>query len=131
MKKNGFLFLFSLLTLTACHTQKDFNHIVGATVDEHGCRPSSGYSWSQALHQCVRLWEVAERLESGTQTAFLLFNADLTTAELVVDGTSYLCKRDKMQPLLWQSKNRQQRVFFNNGMKTAFINGKTFSAEMK
>ena len=131
MKNIALFALLSLLSLSACRTQKDFNHIVGATYDDHGCNSAAGYTWSNALRQCVRLWEVGERLESGTKTAFLIFNVDSTLAEIIVDNKSYLCKRNKQEPKLWCTKDAKHRISFNNGMKAAFVNGVTYSAEIK
>lgn len=36
--------------------------LLGADKDEHGCRPSAGYSWSELLGECVRLWEVSAKI---------------------------------------------------------------------
>lgn len=30
--------------------------IVGGDVDAHGCKPSTGYAWNEALASCVRPW---------------------------------------------------------------------------
>ena len=31
--------------------------LVGNDVDEHGCKPSAGYSWCEAKQKCLRVWE--------------------------------------------------------------------------
>lgn len=33
---------------------------VGAYTDEHGCRPSAGYTWCPKENRCVRIWELAK-----------------------------------------------------------------------
>jgi hypothetical protein len=37
--------------------------MVGGDVDAHGCKPSTGASWSVTLKKCVRIWEVGQRLK--------------------------------------------------------------------
>lgn len=31
--------------------------LVGADVDEYGCKPSAGYSWCESKKKCIREWE--------------------------------------------------------------------------
>jgi outer membrane biogenesis lipoprotein LolB len=74
------------LLLAACSTQTQ--HMVGNDQDIHGCRASAGYQWSALTNQCVRLFEQAVRLQSleanETGSAFVLFNADQSQAELTL-----------------------------------------------
>ena len=74
------------LLLAACSTQPP--QLVGNDQDAHGCRASAGYQWSPLLGQCVRLFEQAVRLQSleatETGSAFVLFNADQSKAELTL-----------------------------------------------
>jgi len=62
--------------------------MVGNDQDIHGCRASAGYQWSALTNQCVRLFEQAVRLQSlksdETGSAFVLFNADQSKAELTL-----------------------------------------------
>lgn len=32
-------------------------YIVGNDIDEHGCKPSTGYTWCPSTGQCQRMWE--------------------------------------------------------------------------
>ncbi|WP_429234462.1 hypothetical protein [Aeromonas salmonicida] len=74
------------LLLAACSTPTQ--HMVGNDQDIHGCRASAGYQWSALTNQCVRLFEQAVRLQSlesdETGSAFVLFNADQSKAELTL-----------------------------------------------
>ncbi len=33
------------------------NGMMGGDIDEHGCKPSAGYSWCEATQECIRSWE--------------------------------------------------------------------------
>ncbi len=74
------------LLLAACSTPEQ--HLVGGDRDSHDCIGSAGYQWSALTNQCVRLFEQAVRLQSleanETGSAFLLFNADQSQAELTL-----------------------------------------------
>ena len=75
------------LLLAACNTTPR-EPLVGADRDEHGCIGSAGYQWSALAGQCVRLFEQGIRLnptDAGqTVSAFVLFNADQSKAELTL-----------------------------------------------
>ncbi|MFM4964928.1 hypothetical protein [Aeromonas bivalvium] len=80
------------LLLAACNTTPR-EPMVGADRDEHDCIASAGYQWSALAGQCVRLFEQGIRLnptDAGqTASAFVLFNADQSQAELhLPDGES-------------------------------------------
>ncbi|HHQ4927350.1 TPA: hypothetical protein ACSP88_000737 [Aeromonas hydrophila] len=76
------------LLLAACSTPEQ--HLVGSDRDSHGCIGSAGYQWSALTKQCVRLFEQGIRLnptDAGqTSSAFVLFNADQSQAELTLPG---------------------------------------------
>lgn len=76
------------LLLAACSAPEPT--LVGNDQDAHGCRASAGYQWSPLTSQCVRLFEQAIRLQSlkdgETGSAFVLFNADQSQAELTLPG---------------------------------------------
>ncbi|AUZ73889.1 MULTISPECIES: hypothetical protein [Aeromonas] len=84
------------LLLAACSTPEQ--HLVGGDRDSHGCIGSAGYQWSALTKQCVRLFEQAVRLQSleagETGSAFVLFNADQSQAELTLpSGEQHLLTR--------------------------------------
>ncbi|MGL4506109.1 MAG: hypothetical protein ACRCUF_10280, partial [Aeromonas sobria] len=76
--------LTASLLLAACSAPEP--SMVGNDHDNHGCLASAGYQWSPLANQCVRLFEQGVRLNptdtSQTSSAFVLFNADQTLAEL-------------------------------------------------
>ncbi|MFQ2572295.1 hypothetical protein ACK3Z8_13785 [Aeromonas caviae] len=85
------------LLLAACNTTPR-EPLVGADRDEHGCIGSAGYQWSALAGQCVRLFEQGIRLnptDAGqTGSAFVLFNADQSQAELTLpSGEQHLLTR--------------------------------------
>ena len=56
--------LFGMILLSGCaqtqtqtQEQGQQGQIVGNDKDAHGCIPSAGYSWCEALQQCIRPWE--------------------------------------------------------------------------
>ena len=70
--------------------QKNTN-IVGNDADEHGCKPSTGYTWSALKNECVRVFEVGTRLNHTVSqnknyetSAFVIFDND--KAELFLDN---------------------------------------------
>ncbi|WP_323996539.1 hypothetical protein [Aeromonas hydrophila] len=84
------------LLLAACSTPEQ--HLVGSDRDSHGCIDSAGYQWSALTKQCVRLFEQGIRLnptDAGqTSSAFVLFNADQSQAELTLpSGEQHLLTR--------------------------------------
>lgn len=98
MKK---LLLFSSLILLcfACgnkktqsnETSKDSveNTKVGNDGDDHGCKPSTGYSWSELKNECVKTFEIGTKLnhsedgKSYTSASYVIFEGD--KAELFLD----------------------------------------------
>lgn len=72
--------------------------MVGNDRDEHGCIGSAGYTWSEALQTCIRLWENGIRLKAvgplkdkgvpayeGATDAFIVFSLDSAKVELVTE----------------------------------------------
>jgi hypothetical protein len=41
------------------YTPGECPQLVGNDSDEHGCKASAGYSWCEAKHKCLRIWEEA------------------------------------------------------------------------
>jgi len=48
------IFVLGIVALFAGCVQEG---VVGGDVDEHGCKPSAGYSWCEAKQKCLRTWE--------------------------------------------------------------------------
>lgn len=126
MKKIVFA-LIAIATLTACGSSKNMEKLVGADRDEHDCIASAGYTWSDALHQCIRIWEVGERFEAGQKSIFLVFDNDSTYAEIFTDTDKILCKRNKSQRYLWLSRKGTENVRINNGVTSVFVKNYTYT----
>lgn len=59
--------------------------MVGADSDEHGCKASAGYTWSEVLKDCIRVFEKGIRTEAvdgSNDSAFIVFGPDSTQVEL-------------------------------------------------
>ena len=76
--------LAMLLLATAC-SHPTLGKLVGSDRDDHGCLSSAGYTWSYALHDCVRLWEMGKRFDSGPHQVYLVFSTDSTFAEIFAE----------------------------------------------
>ena len=126
MKKFVFV-LIVITTLTACGSSKNMGKLVGVDRDEHDCIGSAGYTWSDALHQCIRIWEVGERFEAGQKNIFLVFDGDSAYAEIFTDTNKILCKRDKTQHNLWLSRKGTENVRINNGVTSVFVKNYTYT----
>ena len=123
MKKKNITFpiaavmMVGLLMISAC-SHSTIGRLVGSDRDEHGCLTSDGYQWSNALHDCVRVWEVGERFDEGEKPVFLVYSRDSLFAEIFVDGKQpILCKRVKGTQT-WKALQGKQRVFISNGITT-------------
>ena len=55
--------------------------MVGNDADEHGCKPSTGYQWSELKQTCIRIFEDGIRLDAQaegvdkTTSAFAVFKS--------------------------------------------------------
>ena len=118
---------FALVAFGAC--QSSMKGLVGADRDDHGCIASAGYTWSYALHDCIRVWEQGHILSYGGQTAGLVFSADSVYAEVFChDGRRVICRRKKGQTL-WTARNTGENVFVRNGVLTAELTEGVFTKE--
>ena len=82
--KNLTITIFGLIAgmmLCSC-SHSSFGRLVGSDRDEHGCIGSAGYTWSYALHDCIRLWEAGIRFDAGPEQTFVVFSSDSTYAEV-------------------------------------------------
>lgn len=100
MKNFLFFSVFAFLFVAAsCTTNKKTaertpvsgeDKLVGNDRDEHGCIGSAGYSWSEVLQDCIRIWESGTRLKpvegDSTLIAYIVFNADSSKVELFYPG---------------------------------------------
>lgn len=130
MRRSSFSILSLLFLATlfvACHN-KAIEPLIGGDRDDHGCLPSAGYTWSYALHDCVRIWEVGERFESTQNSVFLVFSADSTFAEIFTTEKSILLRRENRQSNTWSHRRGDERVTIQpNGVITVFANNFYFT----
>lgn len=59
--------------------------LVGGDQDNHGCLGSAGYTWSRAMKDCVRVFEVGVRADAVGRNfgaVFIVFSPDSAKAEL-------------------------------------------------
>ena len=115
--------------LAACSNDL-YNKFLGGQRDDHGCLSAAGYTWSDVLHQCVRVWEIADRLEQGSRTAFVLFSADSARAEIFTTDGSVICMRDKVETNKWNEKRGQSKLTIQNGVMTVRTSGVTYTKEL-
>lgn len=118
--------LFFVALLSACaHTS--LGKLVGSDRDEHGCIGSAGYTWSDALHSCVRLWEAGTRFDNGPEQTFLIFSADSTLAEVFSgESASVLCRRVKDSDV-WKPRKGNTSVSIQNGIITVHVNDYSYT----
>ena len=122
-----FLMTIALVAFGAC--QSSMKGLVGADRDDHGCIASAGYTWSYALHDCIRVWEQGHILSYGGQTAGLVFSADSVYAEVFCHGgRRVICRRKKGQTL-WTARKTGEKVFVRNGVLTAELTEGVFTKE--
>ena len=102
--------------LTASCSHKNLAaHLVGADRDEHGCRASAGYTYSYALHDCIRVWDVGTRLEHNGQYAFAVFSDDSLFCEIIgLDGERPICRRKKGSNT-WNCRRKEDCVTMEDG----------------
>ena len=65
--------------------QADTVHVVGGDKDKHGCIASAGYTWSEVLKDCIRLWEKGVRVADVAdkeKAAYIVFSPDSLQVEL-------------------------------------------------
>lgn len=96
-----------IMTMCAC-SHKPTQKLVGNDRDDHGCIASAGYRWSEAKKDCIRIWEVGERLDNGDKTAFVVFSNDSVLAEVYLDdGRLVMCKKHGDT---WQAEKEEVTV---------------------
>lgn len=127
-----FFFSSLLLAVLAACSHSPIDTLVGADRDEHGCIGSAGYTWSYALHDCVRTWEVGERFDGPSKSIYLVYSDDSLFAEVFTqDGKQVLCKRQKRKPNTWLSKSKRESVVINNGITLVKINNFSYTKSLR
>ena len=127
--KRPLFFLMTIAQVAFGACQSSMKGLGGADRDDHGCIASAGYTWSYALHDCIRVWEQGHILSYGGQTAGLVFSADCVYAEVGWhDGRRVICRRKKGQTL-WTARKTGEKVFVRNGVLTAELTEGVFTKE--
>lgn len=78
------------LLLASCSTNDAGSPMVGSDTDEHGCKASAGYQWSQLRSECIRIFESGIRLDpqapdlDPAASAFVVFKSDTDQAQAEV-----------------------------------------------
>ena len=122
MKHLIFIAVVTLGMICTSCAHSSFGKLVGSDRDEHGCIGSAGYTWSYALHSCVRLWEVGTRFDNGPESVFLIYSPDSTFAEIFPQSSSsVLCKRVK-NTNVWRPKKGNEEVSIVNGVTCVKVN---------
>ncbi|MQR01063.1 hypothetical protein [Glaciimonas soli] len=88
---SGLFFAFSLTSGIAHAAENNQPVIVGADVDAHGCKPSTGYSWSVLQNECVQYFSYRPRLNDlrrTTQAGFFWMNPEKKKVEFFGGGFS-------------------------------------------
>lgn len=137
--------LFSL-ALVSCNSQKTGNNtqppakaeagaIVGGDKDEHGCKASAGYSWSAIKQECIRPFELTDKLKDltdSTMAAYLLFSQNKKQVEIfakefkpalvisAAENDSYL-STDKVYKLEKDAKSHWVLYKTEEGKATAIL----------
>lgn len=90
--------------------QKDGIQVVGADMNDKGCKPSTGYSWSILKNDCIQAFATDYILEgkeiNDYGNAALIFNTDKTKAEIIGSKFSknlILTKNSKKN--IWSNKS--------------------------
>lgn len=118
--------LLALMLMGSC-AHSTLGPLLGGDRDEHGCIGSAGYTWSYALHDCVRLWEVGTRFDAGPKQLILIYSPDSTFAEIFPsEGKSVLCKRVKDSDV-WKNKKSGESVSIQNGVTCVKVNNFTYT----
>ncbi len=122
---------FLLLTACGTHSRPAFERLVGNDRDDHGCIASAGYTYSYALHDCVRLWEVGEPYYAGNRQLYVVYSLDSLYAEVFLsDGKSFICKR-KRNTTRWERRKGAEYVEHCNGQSCVSIGKLLYTPDEK
>lgn len=111
-------------TLCAC-SSKPTERLVGGDRDSHGCIASAGYRWSEVLKDCIRIWEVGERIDNGDKKVYVVFAKDSAKAEIYTDNGRCIISKRKADRR-WISKKGDGYVSIENGTITVHVDNTFF-----
>jgi len=67
MKKIILMLTLLLVLVSACKTEQ----LDGGDFDEYGCKPSTGYTWSEDVGACIREWELDDAQKEAARLVVL------------------------------------------------------------
>ncbi len=83
--------------------------ITGGDLDDSGCKPSTGYSWSVLENNCIQPWETKYVFDGEIDNAPLIFSKDNTKAEIMMSSkfpkNLILTKNPKSKVNTWINGN--------------------------
>ncbi len=134
--------LISFVLLSSCNSSKNHENsdlakkdsakieltdrtIVGNDVDEHGCKPSAGYTWSVLKKECVRIFEVGSQFTAAgvnnddTFAAYIILNQKYDSAEVFLPNKKPFIAVKGSNKILFE--NKLERIEISNDKATVNI----------
>jgi hypothetical protein len=90
MKKISLMLLAIALVIAGCKNNPKSVEQVGNDKDQHGCKASAGFTWSELKKTCVRIFEAGTpfsaygKNQDSTLAAFVIISEDQKKAEVFV-----------------------------------------------
>ena len=120
--KNTIL-LVAIGSLMACNAPQK---VVGNDQDKHGCKGSAGQTWSELKQNCIQVFNEGTRLnpidvqkDEAVISAFLVFNGDLSKAELFLSD-----KPNVILNKIQDGNYTAGKYVYNSSESTLYIDGK-------
>lgn len=105
------LLTVSLILCASC-AHSSISPLVGGNRDEHGCIGSAGYTWSYALHDCVRLWEAGTSFDAGPERVYLILVPTLPMPKYSVQKISRCCVAASRAPIFGNPVREKRAYLF-------------------
>lgn len=98
--------IFAIICLNACTNsnpttksgiRKEVKTILtGSDIDQHGCKASAGYQWSELKKDCIRSFELPLQLTNhdATFNAGIAFAIDSSKAEIFTKDGSFILPKE-------------------------------------
>ena len=109
-------------SLAACNSSK----MVGNDKDSHSCKGSAGQTWSELKQNCIQVFNEGTRLnpidvqkDEAVISAFLVFNGDLSKAELFLSD-----KPNVILNKIQDGNYTAGKYVYNSSESTLYIDGK-------
>jgi hypothetical protein len=126
MKKNlTVLAVVIVLVIMGCNNIPKSVENVGGDKDKHGCKASTGYTWSELKNNCVRIFETGTQFSAygknldSTLAAYVIISGDQKKAEVFVP--SNYSKESIILDAVKNSKDNIKTTLFENKQKMISI----------